>query len=223
MNMKRIIAILLMIASLLALCACGDASVPPATEEPQITQMRTICELATMDCYYHNVAKYYEKDADKGILGFGKKDKKFWVEYSGEVTIGLDATLVALQVSGDQVTITIPPAKVLGAKVYSDSLTTDSYIIDKDSADITAEDQTRVFENAQADMLAQASNDHLLLFNAQQRAQMLLEDYVTNIGNAIGVTYQINWIYLDENGKPIDSTVVNPQPDPTDSATTPNA
>lgn len=221
--MKRIIAILLMIASLLALCACGDASVPPATEEPQITQMRTICELATMDCYYHNVAKYYEKDADKGILGLGKKDKKFWVEYSGEVTIGLDATLVALQVSGDQVTITIPPAKVLGAKVYSDSLTTDSYIIDKDSADITAEDQTRVFENAQADMLAQASNDHLLLFNAQQRAQMLLEDYVTNIGNAIGVTYQINWIYLDENGKPIDSTVVNPQSDSTDSATTPNA
>ena len=221
--MKRIIAILLMIASLLALCACGDASVPPATEEPQITQMRTICELATMDCYYHNVAKYYEKEAEKGILGFGKKDKKFWVEYSGEVTIGLDATLVALQVSGDQVTITIPPAKVLGAKVYSDSLTTDSYIIDKDSADITAEDQTRVFENAQADMLAQASNDHLLLFNAQQRAQMLLEDYVTNIGNAIGVTYQINWIYLDENGKPIDSTVVNPQPESNDSATTPNA
>ena len=185
--------------------------------------MRTICELATMDCYYHNVAKYYEKDADKGILGFGKKDKKFWVEYSGEVTIGLDATLVALQVSGDQVTITIPPAKVLGAKVYSDSLTTDSYIIDKDSADITAEDQTRVFENAQADMLTQASNDHLLLFNAQQRAQMLLEDYVTNIGNAIGVTYQINWIYLDENGKPIDSAVVNPQPESNDSATTPNA
>ena len=221
--MKRIIAILLMIASLLALCACGDASVPPATEEPQITQMRTICELATMDCYYHNVAKYYEKDAEKGSLGLGKKDKKFWVEYSGEVTIGLDATLVALQVSGDQVTITIPPAKVLGAKVYSDSLTTDSYIIDKDSADITAEDQTRVFENAQADMLAQASNDHLLLFNAQQRAQMLLEDYVTNIGNAIGVTYQINWIYLDENGKPIDSAVVNPQPESNDSATTPNA
>lgn len=221
--MKRIIAILLMIASLLALCACGAASVPPATEEPQITQMRTICELATMDCYYHNVAKYYEKDAEKGILGLGKKDKKFWVEYSGEVTIGLDATLVALQVSGDQVTITIPPAKVLGAKVYSDSLTTDSYIIDKDSADITAEDQTRVFENAQADMLDQASNDHLLLFNAQQRAQMLLEDYVTNIGNAIGVTYQINWIYLDENGKPIDSAVVNPQPESNDSATTPNA
>ena len=221
--MKRIIAILLMLVSLLSLCACGDASVLPATEEPQITQMRTICELATMDCYYHNVAQYYEKDAEKGILGLGKKDKKFWVEYSGEVTIGLDATLVALQVSGDQVTITIPPAKVLGAKVYSDSLTTDSYIIDKDSADITAEDQTRVFENAQADMLTQASNDHLLLFNAQQRAQMLLEDYVTNIGNAIGVTYQINWIYLDENGKPIDSAVVNPQPESDDSATTPNA
>ena len=221
--MKRIISFLLLIVSSLSLCACGVPSAPAVSEEPEIAQMRTICELATMDCYYHNVAKYYEKDADKGFLGFGKKDKKFWVEYSGEVTIGLDATLVTLQVSENQVTITLPPAKVLGAKVYSDSLNADSYIIDKDSADITAEDQTKVFENAQADMLAQASNDHLLLFNAQQRAQMLLEDYVTNIGNAIGVTYQINWIYLDENGKPIDSTIVNPQPESNDSTTTPNA
>lgn len=221
--MKRIISILLMLVSVLSLCACGKSSISAAPEEPEITQMRTICELATMDCYYHNVAKYYEKDAEKGFLGFGKKDKKFWVEYSGEVTIGLDAALVALQVSENQVTITIPPAKVLGAKVYSDSLTADSYIIDKDSADITAEDQTRVFENAQADMLEQASNDYLLLSNAQQRAQMLLEDYVTNIGNAIGVTYQINWIYLDDNGNVTDSAVATPQTNSTDSATTPNA
>lgn len=219
--MKKIISLLLTLAILLSLCACGNSAAPTAPQEPKITQMRTICELATMNCYYHNVAKYFEENATKGFLGIGKQDKKFWVEYSGEVTIGIDATLVTLTVSGDQVTITIPPAKVLGAKVYSDSLTADSYIIDKDSADITAEDQTNVFENAQADMLEQASNDHLLLFNAQQRAQMLLEDYVTNIGNAIGVTYQITWVYLDENGEPVESAVVTPDSDPTQPTSNP--
>lgn len=34
---------------------------------PQVSQMKSICELATIDCYYHNVAKYSEDDAT-GVL-----------------------------------------------------------------------------------------------------------------------------------------------------------
>lgn len=36
-----------------------------------------------------------------------------------------------------------------------------------------------------------ASDDTLLLANAQQRVQKLLEDYVTNIGESVGKTYKI--------------------------------
>ena len=47
------------------------------------------------------------------------------------------------------------------------------------------------------------------LANAQQRAQSLLEDYVTNVGNLVGKEYTIRWIYLDENGDKSGETVTS--------------
>ena len=48
--------------------------------------MKAICELATMKCYYHTVAKYKEENAEQFL--WMSKDKKFWVEYSGIVPPG---------------------------------------------------------------------------------------------------------------------------------------
>ena len=162
---------------------------------PQASQMKSICELATMDCYYHNVAKYMEEDAS-GVL-LWKKDRKFWVEYAGIVKIGIDTSLVNIEVDGEKVTITIPPAKVLSCKVDETTLTEDSFIIAKNSAAVEAEHQTAAFKEAQAKMQEEASSDTVLLASAQQRAQKLLEDYVNNIGNCVGKTYEIKWVYLD--------------------------
>ena len=159
-----------------------------------------------MECYYHNVAKYYEKDAEKGFLGIGNKDKHFWLEYSGVVKLGIDASLVSIEVAGTKVTITIPEAKVLGCKVDSDSLSKDSFIVDKDSAEVSGEDEIKAFELAQTKLEEIAANDKTLLANAQQRAQTLLEGYIYNIGNAVGKTYTIKWIYLDADGNPTANT-----------------
>ena len=157
--------------------------------------MKAICELATMQCYYHNVAKYNEEDASGAL--FWKKDRKFWVEYSGIVTIGIDTSQVNIEVDGEVVTITIPPARVLGCKVDDKTLTPDSFIVAKDSASVEAEHQTETFQEAQANMQEAASSDTALLAGAQQRAQKLLEDYVNNIGACTGKSYQIKWVYLD--------------------------
>ncbi len=70
--MKKMIALLLALAALLGCTACGQKEEAP-TVELDVTEMRAICELSTMDCYYHNVAKYFEKDAQKGFLGIGKR------------------------------------------------------------------------------------------------------------------------------------------------------
>lgn len=43
----------------------------------------------------------------------------------------------------------------------------------------------------------EAKTNVALLASAQQRVQKLLEDYVTNLGNSIGKTYNITWKYLD--------------------------
>lgn len=189
--MKKIISVILIAVMSFSLVACSNNK----EMEPQAAQMKSICELATMKCYYHNVAKYMHDDV-AGALWW-KKDRKFWVEYSGVVTIGIDTSLVKIEVDDENVTITIPPAKVLGCKVDEKTLTEDSFIIAKNSAKIEAEHQTEAFKDAQAKMKEDASNDTVLLANAQQQAQKLLEDYVNNIGDCTGKTYNIKWVYLE--------------------------
>ena len=195
--MKRISALLLAIVTALGCTSCKSSpkEVEKPTMQPELSQMQAICDLAVMDCYYHNVAKYKEEDA-AGALWW-QKDKHFWIEYSGVVKLGVDVSAVDLEINGTEVTITLPPATVLECKVDSDSLNEDSFIVDKDSAKIEAEDETRAFADAQSDMENKAKNDDVLLTEAQQRAKALLEDYVNNIGEAIGVEYNIQWVYLD--------------------------
>lgn len=201
--MKKII-ILFMTCILTIMCTACSSTKDEINIEPQISQMKSICELAVMECYYHNVAKYTEEDAE-GILWW-KKDKHFWIEYSGVVKLGIDVSLVSIDVEDSQITITLPEAKVQGCKVDSSSLTEGSYIVDKNSADIKAEDEILAFKEAQIQLEETASNDKALLAEARQRAQTLLEDYVTNIGNAVGKEYSIKWIYIDADGKQSDDS-----------------
>ena len=198
--MKKMIALLLALAALLGCTACGQKEEAPMVE-PDVTEMRAICELSTMDCYYHNVAKYFEKDAQKGFLGIGKKDKRFWIEYSGVVRMGIDASLVKIEVEDMQVTITIPEAKVLKCTVDSESLSQNSYIVDENSAKVEAADE--VLAEAQRQLEETAAKDKTLLANAQQRAESLLEEYIKNIGEAVGKEYKIDWIYVDASGNPL--------------------
>lgn len=200
--MKKMITLLLALAALLGCTACGQKEEAP-TVEPDVTEMRAICELSTMDCYYHNVAKYFEKDAQRGFWGIGKKDKHFWVEYSGVVRMGIDASLVNIEVEDTLVTITIPEAKVLKCTVNSDSLSQDSYIVDTDSAKIEAADEVLAFAEAQRQLEETAAKDKTLLANAQQRAESLLKEYINNIGEAVGKEYKIDWIYVDASGNPL--------------------
>lgn len=206
--MKKLMCILISAVLTLSLAACSNTEPAPVDMEPKTSQMKAICELAVMDCYYHNVAKYELKDAE-GFLWW-TKDKNFWIEYSGVVTLGVDVSRVTVEVDGTKVTISIPAAEVLSCIVDSSSLTEDSYIVAKDSAAIEAEDEIAAFSVAQADLEATASKDTALLASAQQQAQQLLEDYITNIGKATGKSYSIEWIYLDENNVPVGSEQTDP-------------
>lgn len=192
--MRKIAVVLLAVMMMYIGTSCGNVA-STKTVEPRTSEVQSICELAVMECYYHNVAKFLEKDAE--VTFFWKKDKHFWVEYSGTVKLGVDVSRVKLAVSGTDVTIEIPEAKVLNSHVDSASLTKDSYIVAQDSVAITAEDETMAFKQAQEQLEEAAASDKTLLAMAQNRAQKLLEDYVNNIGDAVGKKYTIQWIYLD--------------------------
>ena len=190
---KKIVSIVLAAVMCMTCISCGQKE-QKTVEEPKVSQVKAICELAVMDCYYHNVAKYFEEDAS-GIW-LWKKDKKFWIEYSGVVRIGIDASQVQMEVKDKQVEITMPKAKVMNCTVDAATLNTDSFIVASDSAKVEAEDQTKAFREAQKNMEEEASGDSALLAAAQQRAQNLLEEYVKNVGSVTGTEYTIIWKYI---------------------------
>ena len=190
---KKIVSIVLAAVMCMTCISCGQKE-QKTVEEPKVSQVKSICELAVMDCYYHNVAKYFEEDAS-GIW-LWKKDKKFWIEYSGVVRIGIDASQVQMEVKDKQVEITMPKARVMNCTVDAATLNTDSFIVASDSAKVEAEDQTKAFREAQKNMEEEASGDSALLAAAQQRAQNLLEEYVKNVGSVTGTEYTITWKYI---------------------------
>lgn len=201
--MKKLTAMILLLLIVVSLAACEapeEKNIQPKEKiveiHPEETQMKAICELAVMECYYHNVAKFIEEDAE-GILWW-TKDKQFWIEYSGIVKLGVDVSRVKMELQDTQVSITIPKAEVQSCKVDSSTLTKESYYVGKNSAKITAEDEIMAFQQAQDELMEKASNDAVLMAEAQQQAQTLLEEYITNIGKAIGKDYTIRWIYLDD-------------------------
>lgn len=205
--MKKIIPLLMSLFLVFSASACKNSEVESVEMEPDTTQMKAICELAVMDCYYHNVAKFKEENAE-GFLWW-QKDKHFWIEYSGVVTVGIDASLVSIDVNEEEISVTIPKAKVLTCIVDSASLSKDSFIVEKNSAQITAEDEVAAFAAAQDKLKESASNDTALLASAEQRAQSLLEDYITNIGNAVGKKYTIQWNYLKDEDENNNSSASN--------------
>lgn len=211
--MKKILVVFMIVIILLACTSCKPAKTDSINLEPNVSQMRSICELAVMECYYHNVAKFKEEDAE-GILWW-KKDKHFWIEYSGIVKLGIDAALVSMEVNGTQIKITLPKPKVLSCKVDSKSLNEKSYIVDIDSAAIKAEDEVKAFATAQQQLEESAASNLALLAEAQQRVQELLKGYIINIGNAVGKEYTIQWVYLDSEEKPSANNTTVPQDEST--------
>ena len=202
--MKKVITILLVAILCLSCIGCAnDSEDSKADLKPESSQMMAICELAVLECYYHNVAKYYEKDADPGFLGIGKKDKHFWIEYSGVVRIGIDVSLVKVEVVASTVTVTLPEAKVLGCEVDTETLTKDSYIVAEGSAAVTAEDEMKAHKEAKEKMLDLAANDKVILANAKMRAKELIEAYILNVGSIAGKEFSINWIYVAADGSPL--------------------
>ena len=85
----------------------------------------------------------------------------------------------------------------------SESLSQNSYIVDENSAQVEAADEVLAVSEAQRQLEEMAAKDKTLLANAQQRAKSLLEEYIKNIGEAVGEEYKIDWIYVDASGNPL--------------------
>lgn len=198
-KMFHLTFVLAMLVCFMSGCSSSGAT-SSGNQAPNITQIRSICELATLECYYHNVAKSV-KYKQEGITHLGEKDRAFWIEYTGTVKLGIDMSRVSMDMDDNKVTITIPEAEVLEVSVDDSSYNEDSYIMSQDGWNknkITAEDATEAIKAAKENMKQTAMENSSLLLNAQERAKKLIENYLVRIGDAVGVKYDIDWKYLDE-------------------------
>jgi len=167
---------------------------------PQVEKIRDICELATVECYYHNVAKS-EKEAGSGISHIGEVDRKFWIEYSGTAKIGIDMSLVDLSIKGDIIYVTMPDAKVLSMNPDKDALNEDSYISTQDSwfnhNKISADDQTAAISEAELKMKYSLESNKTLMNDAKERAEELIKNYINEVSSISDMKYTI--IFTDLN------------------------
>lgn len=162
---------------------------------PDVNKIKSICELAALRCYYHNVAKSV-KESGTGLFHLGEKDRVFWIEYTGIVEISFQAELIEIESDGSEIRITLPPPQVV-CMVEQNSWNADSYVISKDQwfqkNPITAADQTKAIEEAQTEMKKEVENNSSLLNTAKQQAKDLIENYINQIGSVTGRKYYIVW------------------------------
>ena len=203
--MKKLLSSLLILSLLFAAVGCKSK---PKEEERQVQmtievdEMRQIAELATMNCYFHNVAKSDRELNPEWYEFWKEKTMRFWVEYEGIVTVGIDVSKLKVEVSEDNVvTITMPPAVVLDVIVDESSLSSDSFYFDPNSKKPSPEEQSEAFRQAQTEMRETAESNYALMASAQANAKELLKNYVKSVGDALDVNYKIEWVYLDEEGK----------------------
>ena len=86
----------------------------------QMYSIEKICELATLECYYHDVAEF-RQDAT-GVFKIGYK--KYWIEYNGIVKYGVDAKDIKVNKPDKNgvVKVFIPEAKILSVDVDINSM-----------------------------------------------------------------------------------------------------
>ena len=171
--------------------------------EPSVEAVREICELCTLECKYHNVARS-EKEAGTGFKNIGKKKRKFWIEYDGTAKISFDLSDIKMKASGNTIYIKLPDPKI-EYDIVQGSWNKDSYVISKDNRffqknKITADDQLKAIKDAQDEMKQTVEENDTLIHTARKQAEAVIESYIDSVGQTTGQDYTINWNY-DEIGE----------------------
>lgn len=191
MGVRKITKTWMLLVGTVVLCLTGCGK---ETQTADFSGVTSVCELATLKCYYHNVAKA-ETEAS-GIFAKWLKTgyKKIWTEYSGIIEYGIDISQVTVSEPDKNgvVTVTMPDAQVLNVDVDEDSLgtpLTDTGFL----TSVTTEEKTTTLAGAQEAMEQQAKENTEVLSQAKARAKTLIEEYIKNVGESIGEEYTVEW------------------------------
>lgn len=162
---------------------------------PTLECVREIADLSTTEAYIHNVAKSVKK-AGSGFWNIGKTDRRYWVEYSAKINLGIKVSDVNIEVDGDHVKVTIPAATILSYGITD--LNEESIVRSGDnwwnSNKITDEEQKRSVDLSLEESVLKFQSSKDIFVLAQTRAKELIENYINELGQAADKTYEIEWV-----------------------------
>lgn len=196
--MKKICYIIAFVILVGILQSCSNEAVATI---PSVEQVKSICELSTVECYYNNVAKMIVK-AGSGITHWGEKDREIWIEYEGYAKIGVELNEVSMKINENKIKISLPNAKVLETGILN--INEESYYISEDGwfnkNKIETEKQQEAVTKAQNKMKKSIENNSLLFEQAEKKAKDLIENYINKLGDLSNIEYEIEWILEESKG-----------------------
>ncbi len=186
--MKRFFLIVLL--ALLAVSGTSCQQAPAA--EVRVEDIHAICELATLKCYYNNVARIEKKKEN-----IFQRDRTMWIEYEGKAVLGVDMAKLKIEQNGANVSITMPAAEILSIDPVRETLNDKSYVSSSDGFlfknKITTQDQELAIVKGQEEMKEALQNNTALFLQAQTKAKELIEHYIAQLGRSLGKEYVITW------------------------------
>ena len=175
----------------------------PVAKSVSEANVRRICELASLECYYHNVSNWTQNAY--GILSFtGYGEKKIWIEYDGVVRVGINAGAVKISKpdKNDVITVTIPAATILEKDLDESTIqeiTSDRTVAFVFRDAVNTDDKIKALAEAQADMVESASKNEMILNEAQERAKKIIERNIVALGEAGGKHYTVKFVTTTES------------------------
>lgn len=165
-------------------------------EKPDFSEVTKIGELATLKCFYHNVAEY-EKQPD-GLFQYGLFQvgyKKFWIEYTGTVEMGIDISKVKIGQPDEEGCVKVYMPEVEKFRINQDSTSIQEPVYETGVfTSITTEEKTVALSQAQEKMEATARADQSMFQRARENAKTLIEQYIINVGINLGQEYDVEWV-----------------------------
>lgn len=167
----------------------GEIEAEMISEDELNRKIHSICNLATIEVNYHNVA-----EKTKCAVAWLEKDRKYWIEYMGSAKLGIDASKVNAKIDGENITITLPNVDIIGSASWDNNTAIEYISPDSiNSNDITAEEKDDAVNAAQKNMIEEIKNDSSLYVQAEDNAKKIISDFINKMSKINGVEYHIIW------------------------------
>lgn len=165
---------------------------------PEESRIRYVCNLATLECSYHNLAVGHVSPG-AGPVHWTEEETEFWVEYEARATLGVDASEISIDCRGNDVVVTMPHATVIGIVEIDPNSVGDPVSrpngFFRNDVEISASDVSDAMANANQVVRDNLLNDQELIMAAELQAENIIRNYINSIGNLSGNQFNITFQY----------------------------